>query len=177
MHKYRLYRSERRRLHHALHGLSLGEGNVLWDDRVPSFYERAKELADQTWAAKSEWKAGDIVLDDYDVFVFHQACLRPADPLDEAAEWAREVFDPPQQNMEFYGVGWKSARQAALERANHICESCGTTQQQHRDNYEVGLHVHHQKPVRTFEHAPEAHTLSNLEVLCVDCHSERHSNG
>lgn len=176
-HTYRLYSSERRRIHHALHSISLDQGSVLWTSRVPGFYDRAKELADQTWANQSEWEPMQIVLDDYDVFVFHQACLRPADRLHEAAEWAREVFDPPHPDagINFYGAGWSEARQAALEQANHVCERCELSQQEHRNEWSVGLHVHHQTPVRQFESPMDAHHQDNLKVLCVDCHSRAHS--
>jgi len=174
--KYRLYQSERERLHYALHSISLADGNIVLDSRVPTFYERAKELADQTWAPQSNWEATEVVLDDYDVFVFHQACLRPANTLTDASEWAREVFDPPEPaDIDFYGKGWESARQSALKRSDYICEGCGKRQDQHRQEWDVGLHVHHQRPVREFENPTEAHTVENLEVLCVDCHNNRHT--
>jgi hypothetical protein len=144
---------------------------------VPGFYKRAKELADQCWAAESEWQAMHIVCDNYDLFVLHRACFIPREPLHNLADWAREVFDPPTRddNIDFYSEGWVPARRQALEEADEICEQCGMSQKQHRRTWEVGLHVHHKQPVRLHDDPSDAHTPNNLEVLCIDCHADVHA--
>jgi len=62
----------------------------------------------------------------------------------------------------YNGERWEKARNAALAR-DRVCQDCGTG-----DN----LHVHHIRPVRTFDDYGEAHDLNNLVVLCQHCHPE-----
>ena len=65
-----------------------------------------------------------------------------------------------------YGKKWYAARRKALERDNHTCQDCG----KHADELERNPHVHHIKPVRTFDNVDNAHELNNLVVLCGSCH-------
>lgn len=80
-----------------------------------------------------------------------------------------------------YGAGWRRQRRKALERADHQCERCGITDDDHREKYieptrdvGFGLDVHHRVSVRLFKRwdlpLKDANRLSNLEVLCQSCH-------
>lgn len=81
-----------------------------------------------------------------------------------------------------YGSNWAMQRRRALEAAGYRCERCGITDDEHRELYvdttrEVGfgLDVHHRVSAKLFDRwdaaSPEdANSLSNLEVLCQDCH-------
>jgi len=60
----------------------------------------------------------------------------------------------------YTGERWQEARRAALSR-DRVCQDCGSADD---------LHVHHIRPVRSFDHAEDAHYLSNLVVLCSSCH-------
>jgi 5-methylcytosine-specific restriction endonuclease McrA len=69
---------------------------------------------------------------------------------------------------EWYGPGWTVARERVRER-DGVCQHCG------EDGQERDLHVHHLVPVRRFQETPEAnvddaHCLSNLVLLCNECH-------
>lgn len=69
-----------------------------------------------------------------------------------------------------YGPGWRVARDRVRER-DGICQSCGD------DGSDRSLEVHHIIPVSNFRVAEEAdlseaHELSNLVLLCRDCHEE-----
>jgi 5-methylcytosine-specific restriction endonuclease McrA len=69
---------------------------------------------------------------------------------------------------EWYGPGWTVARERVRER-DVVCRHCG------EDGRERDLHVHHRVPVRRFRETPEAsvedaHCLSNLVLLCNECH-------
>jgi len=55
---------------------------------------------------------------------------------------------------------WKQNRRAALAR-DKVCQDCGTSDK---------LHVHHIRPVSSFDHSNDAHYLDNLVVLCASCH-------
>jgi DNA-directed RNA polymerase subunit RPC12/RpoP len=77
----------------------------------------------------------------------------------------REIYDS--KGGERWKRNWREARAAALERAGYKCSKCGS----HND-----LHVHHIKPVSK----GGTDALSNLAVLCADCHRAVHkrtSNG
>lgn len=82
-----------------------------------------------------------------------------------------------------YGAGWRSQRRKALERADHQCERCGITDDEHRKKYVeptrcvgFGLDVHHRVNVRVFKRwdlpIEDANRLSNLDVLCQSCHRD-----
>lgn len=62
----------------------------------------------------------------------------------------------------YSGERWKQARRQALSR-DRVCQDCGTDE---------SLHVHHIRPVRSFDSQEDAHTLDNLVVLCSSCHPE-----
>lgn len=55
---------------------------------------------------------------------------------------------------------WNEARSAALQR-DRVCQACGEGDD---------LHVHHIRPVRTFDDYRDAHDITNLVVLCPSCH-------
>jgi len=71
-----------------------------------------------------------------------------------------------------YGDTWDDAREEALQRDSEQCRVCGTTQEDHIDEYERELNVHHIKPLREFQNVEKAHSLSNLAVLCLECHRD-----
>jgi hypothetical protein len=70
-----------------------------------------------------------------------------------------------------YGPGWNRVRREALERDGYECVVC------EKSTAEIGRNpdVHHIVPVRVFERSDDhrtadAHRLSNVASLCVDCH-------
>jgi len=71
-----------------------------------------------------------------------------------------------------YGESWPTKRQHALERDNYECVLCGIEQDEHRAEYDVGLHVHHITPYREFVDDDEAHRLNNLASVCKECHKK-----
>lgn len=64
------------------------------------------------------------------------------------------------------GIGWRTAREWALIRAQGKCEKCGKELQYH----DYG--VHHKKAYRLFKTDAEANLMSNLIVLCRSCHAK-----
>jgi hypothetical protein len=69
-----------------------------------------------------------------------------------------------------HSLQWQRVRTLALERANYQCQRCGWQPKLGRRRwYGIGLQVHH----RTYEHLADER-LSELEVLCVTCHSKQH---
>lgn len=82
------------------------------------------------------------------------------------------VYDPDTAEFEpYYGQNWHEQRQQALERDNYECRVCGLTEEQHQAAHEQSLHVHHIKPLRTFDDPEDANTLDNLVALCKGCHN------
>jgi hypothetical protein len=71
-----------------------------------------------------------------------------------------------------YGPSWESQRQAARERDDFTCQSCGMTKEEHLEQYKVRPHVHHITPWHQFDDHEERNRLQNLIVLCVDCHAK-----
>lgn len=63
--------------------------------------------------------------------------------------------------MSYSSKRWKEARRAALARDDHHCQDCGASDD---------LHVHHIRPVESFESTADAHYLDNLVTLCEQCH-------
>jgi len=83
------------------------------------------------------------------------------------SEWAAENRTGPGNptwkggKVLYYGTNWKNRRLDALERDNHTCQACGQ---------EDNLHVHHIRPLRTFDDGEKPHRLRNLVTLCRSCH-------
>lgn len=72
-----------------------------------------------------------------------------------------------------HGSEFRQAREEALQQAGYQCEQCGLTDEEHRQRdglFGEGLHVHHKKDTTAFDDMSKAHDLSNLVVLCADCH-------
>lgn len=63
-----------------------------------------------------------------------------------------------------YGPDWQETRTEVLDRDNHTCQACGESSGM--------LHVHHIKPLRTFESVERANRLENLVAYCPACHSK-----
>lgn len=69
-----------------------------------------------------------------------------------------------------YGAKWGPAGDAVVER-DEVCQHCG------EDGTDSRLQVHHIVPVRAFRDAEvvplaKAHALSNLVLLCCQCHGK-----
>ncbi|NLE75310.1 MAG: DUF1998 domain-containing protein, partial [Chloroflexi bacterium] len=87
--------------------------------------------------------------------------------LREAGLWAVEPIRD-------YGPNWEAQRRRALERAGRLCQHCGAPERPDRTH-----DVHHIRPFREFGYLPgqndhylQANDLSNLAVLCRDCHRQ-----
>jgi len=69
-----------------------------------------------------------------------------------------------------YKGGWKRKRINAIISSLGRCEKCGMAENDHISKYGFSLHVHHKKPIRTFDSHNKANKQNNLQTLCVDCH-------
>lgn len=69
-----------------------------------------------------------------------------------------------------YSGGWVKTREAALDRDDHQCQSCGVGESTHKSQFGQGLHVHHITPYVEFSDPQCANELTNLVTLCRDCH-------
>lgn len=70
------------------------------------------------------------------------------------------------------GTDWPKLREKALQADDYQCQGCGWHDDDHRDEHGVGLHVHHIRPVTSFENPADADTVGNLVPLCRDCHGK-----
>lgn len=66
------------------------------------------------------------------------------------------------QKENYYGKNWPEKRQRVIER-DQKCQRCGNPE---------AKDVHHKKKFREFESKEKANKLSNLELLCRNCHME-----
>lgn len=66
-----------------------------------------------------------------------------------------------------YDGRWREMRREVLERDDHRCQKCTSTEA------EVGREpdVHHIEPARTFGDPQDAHDPDNLVALCPSCHA------
>lgn len=69
-----------------------------------------------------------------------------------------------------YGPQWPRIRSLVLERDQHRCQVCGTPSSLQP------LHVHHIRPLRTFDSIQDANRLDNLTTLCPTCHQNVEAN-
>lgn len=73
-------------------------------------------------------------------------------------------------HTDMYGSEWIQARRKAKERDGYQCMNCGMNNEEHNNEFNKDLEVHHIQPVRTFDDYSNAHVLDNLITLCVKCH-------
>lgn len=71
---------------------------------------------------------------------------------------------------------WSELRRTALKQADHCCEECGASK---KDG--AKLEVHHSEPVDMTKEAKRIcdklfPPIETLDVLCKDCHRERHAH-
>lgn len=76
-----------------------------------------------------------------------------------------------------YGPNWKDQRAKALERDNYTCQTpgCKCSMEEHREEFNHGLHVHHIRPLCTFEdegdvNFEQANRIENLVTVCAKHH-------
>jgi len=77
-----------------------------------------------------------------------------------------------ERRPDHYGRNWEEQRHAALVRDRWRCQDCGLEQQDHVEQYGRSLHMHHIRPIRSFETPEDANFLENLITLCQDCHDK-----
>ena len=61
---------------------------------------------------------------------------------------------------------WRQIREKVLERDGYACRFCGTTNEEHLEETDRGLDVHHIIPQKD----GGADTMRNLAALCRSCH-------
>lgn len=85
--------------------------------------------------------------------------------------------------FEYYGPNWSEQREKTLERDEYCCQECDMTRDEHYQNYNEDLHVHHKVKRRqiideenpTIEQFELANSLDNLVTVCKSCHRKLES--
>jgi len=78
---------------------------------------------------------------------------------------------------DYCGPDWPEQREERLEIDGWECAICGKSNEEHKQEYGNGLHVHHIHPRRSFRDEDgsidwdEANAPENLISLCVSCHT------
>lgn len=78
-------------------------------------------------------------------------------------------YNPEKQTI-YYGSEWSNYRRDVICRDRYQCVDCEIDRDTHNEEYERDFHVHHIKPVHSFESVEDAHYMSNLVTLCIPCH-------
>lgn len=73
---------------------------------------------------------------------------------------------------DYYGENWEEQRAAAMSRDGGACVVCGVSRDDHQEQHGCDLHVHHVRPIATFEHLERANAVENLITLCRPCHTK-----
>jgi len=73
-----------------------------------------------------------------------------------------------------YGTLWESRREEIIQRDEEECVVCGTSRENHQQEYRKDLHVHHIHPfIDEYERTGSyeiAHRSENLVTVCISCH-------
>lgn len=93
----------------------------------------------------------------------------------EKRDWRDEISGPKNPfwkgGSKPYGEGWTNQkRRMVLERDDSMCQSCGMSQDTHRDETGQGLHIHHVIPASKFDNPRKRNDISNLIAMCSSCH-------
>jgi len=93
------------------------------------------------------------------------------------AEFGPETFPSGEEHPnwkedteDLFGENWSQQREKALKRDGRVCQRCGMGNEEHREEYESSLHVHHITPRAEYECVEESNEVQNLITLCVKCH-------
>lgn len=72
-----------------------------------------------------------------------------------------------------YGKGWTAEkREEVLDKYDYLCQSCGMTQEEHKEKFSQSLHIHHVMPAGKFEDPEKRNSISNLVPMCSSCHTK-----
>jgi len=136
-----------------------GEDNPLWDDSVSKRthickicgeeYENYKDSSETKCCSRecyAEWMAENRV-------------------GEKAYAWKGGRYF-------YYGPSWQQQRKKCLENAGFVCERCGMSNDEHKNEHDQSLHVHHIKRFKRFglERHEQANRQENLMAVCRDCH-------
>ena len=72
-----------------------------------------------------------------------------------------------------YGPNWLEQREKRIEKDGGKCVVCHQTREGHINEHGIDLHVHHIKPINSFDEETGYEVingLDNLITLCVSCH-------
>ena len=78
------------------------------------------------------------------------------------------------RQKQYASAEWQELRSQVLEWDDYQCQSCGMTEEEHQEEFETGLNVHHVTDIAEFEDPDDANTIENLQTLCVECHGAQH---
>jgi hypothetical protein len=85
-------------------------------------------------------------------------------------KWCGENSPVWKGGSSVYSTGWaKRRKQVRKDR----CEDCGMSNNEHLEEYDRKLEVHHIIPRRTFDDNEKADRDENLMTLCIPCHRKR----
>ena len=88
----------------------------------------------------------------------------------EHEEWLNNI-EPQFRDVKGYPPDWEKRRCEVFIRSYGICYSCDTSVGMLLGGkFLCGAHVHHIQPISQGGN----HSISNLELLCEDCHVEKH---
>lgn len=74
-------------------------------------------------------------------------------------------------NAKSHFGGWEN-REAVVQRDGEKCIQCGTTREEHKNQWHQDLHVNHIDDYgRNVVKKTQNNSLENLETLCVKCHA------
>jgi len=71
-----------------------------------------------------------------------------------------------------YGSNWREMRKKALKRDEYSCSVCDCSREEHYNNYDRDLDVHHKIPIAEFDKPEDANYLINLTTTCRGCHGK-----
>lgn len=70
----------------------------------------------------------------------------------------------------YYGPNWTEMKRRAKSREDYQCLICSMTNEEHHEQYNEELHVHHIKKFKRFGSYKEANKIENLATVCKSCH-------
>ena len=86
----------------------------------------------------------------------------------DSARWLPQAEMAPQS--EYGSQRWRKRREECLEQFDYCCKRCGTSDDDHYEQYGFGLDIHHIRPVSEFNSRKDADRIENLVPLCRACH-------
>jgi hypothetical protein len=129
------------------------------------------EFVECSWCSEELWRPKSQLSEMGDYSIDNHFCDKSCEKSWKRKHWTGE--DHPSWDggsPGHRGKSWPEMRRKALDRDGYCCRVCGMSREEHYDQYDMDLEVHHKIPAKGFDNVDDSNFLINLATTCASCH-------